>query len=379
MAQSSIFWTTGATGDGSSPYTQAQVIAWVRRHWLSDTADEGVMKNYENELAATGVASPVAVNTGAAIVDGFPYESTSSVNNVIPTPAGNTRIDRIVLRADWTAQTVRQTVISGVEGGGSPPALTQTEGVTWDTPLWQASITTGGVITLIDERVFVHPNIEIETQMLVDGFAGDGLKIASGAIDIEPADFAGTGLEDDGADNLRIAASAAGAGLAGGAGSALSVNAGDGIAISGDDVETDPDGTTLENSGGKIQVKDDGIDDTKVGNRVPQFYRRQGGSASDWSAVGTTTYTPTSVRMQAGSVRWSGAAASTGSVTLTFPVAFSDKPVGFAVENSTILLAKHNLTITITISASQMIIGWTDETGSTQTILDFFWQAIGPE
>ena len=57
-------------------------------------------------------------------------------------------------------------------------------------------------------------------------FAGDGLKAVSGntQLAIEPANFAGTGLEDDGSDNLRIAASAAGDGLTGGAGSALSLD-----------------------------------------------------------------------------------------------------------------------------------------------------------
>jgi hypothetical protein len=61
--------------------------------------------------------------------------------------------------------------------------------------------------------------------------AGDGLKdggsVALGAsvtLNIEPADFAGTGLEDDGSDNLRIAASAAGNGLSGGGGSALALD-----------------------------------------------------------------------------------------------------------------------------------------------------------
>lgn len=55
--------------------------------------------------------------------------------------------------------------------------------------------------------------------------AGDGIKTTGTALNIEPADFAGSGLEDDGSDNLRIAAAAAGDGLTGGAGSALSVQA----------------------------------------------------------------------------------------------------------------------------------------------------------
>lgn len=38
--------------------------------------------------------------------------------------------------------------------------------------------------------------------------AGDGLKSSSGTLNIEPADFAGNGVEDDGSDNLRVDGSA---------------------------------------------------------------------------------------------------------------------------------------------------------------------------
>jgi chorismate synthase len=59
---------------------------------------------------------------------------------------------------------------------------------------------------------------------------GDGLKNGSTAslggsfsLDIEPNDFAGAGLEDDGADNIRISSSAVGDGLTGGSGSAINI------------------------------------------------------------------------------------------------------------------------------------------------------------
>ena len=48
-----------------------------------------------------------------------------------------------------------------------------------------------------------------------------GLKIDTGEVAVEPANFAGTGLEDDGSDNLQLAAQ--GNGITGGAGSTLSV------------------------------------------------------------------------------------------------------------------------------------------------------------
>ena len=69
-----------------------------------------------------------------------------------------------------------------------------------------------------------------------DGIQGGGTIAANRAFAVDVSDFAGAGLEDDGSENLRIAASAAGSGLTGGAGSALAVGAGDGITVNANDV-----------------------------------------------------------------------------------------------------------------------------------------------
>jgi len=81
-----------------------------------------------------------------------------------------------------------------------------------------------------------------------------GLKIVDTELAIEPADFAGTGLEDDGSDNLRISAAAAGTGLSGGAGSALSVQYGTsaGTAAAGNNTFTINAGDGLS-GGGSLQ------------------------------------------------------------------------------------------------------------------------------
>ena len=82
--------------------------------------------------------------------------------------------------------------------------------------------------------------------------AGDGLKTggtfttnqsgdSSVTLNIDVSDFAGTGLEADGSENLRIASSAAGNGLTGGAGSALSI---------------DLDGSTLSVGGSGLKASD---------------------------------------------------------------------------------------------------------------------------
>lgn len=67
--------------------------------------------------------------------------------------------------------------------------------------------------------------------------AGDGIDLASNVFSVDVSDFAGTGLEDDGANNLRIAAAAAGDGLTGGAGSALAVGGSTSIIVGADDVQ----------------------------------------------------------------------------------------------------------------------------------------------
>ena len=280
MAEKAILFTTGATGDGATAYTQAEVIRWQRQTFIG-ADNEGVAKGYLNELETTGASSPVATNTGAAYVHGFPYWNTTSKDTAIPTPSGNTRIDRLVLRAGWSAQTVRITRIAGTEGSGTPPALVQTDGTTWDNPLYQASITTGGVITLTDEREFLHPNIAVNAAM----------------------------LDDD---------------------------------------------------------------------AVTRLYRRQGGHATEWNVTGVTDYTPGAVRMQTGSKEWTGAANTSGALAVTFPVAFSDKPLGFA--NCIGIAADDEVNVVVFINSNTtMTLYWRTIDVSQRTSLDFSWFAVGPE
>jgi len=164
MAESSIFWTTNGTGDGGANYTESQLVAWLRRTFIRDVTTQGVLAGYANAFAATvtgvGDTTPVEIETGAAMVYGYPYESDSMVQVEVPTPSVSTRIDRIVLRVDWTAQTVRIARVAGAEGG-SAPALTQIAGTTWEISLAQLSVTTGGVITVTDQRSYCHFNTTI--------------------------------------------------------------------------------------------------------------------------------------------------------------------------------------------------------------------------
>src|SRR3990167_7808684 len=124
----------------------------------------------------------------------------------------------------------------------------------------------------------------------------------------------------------------------------------------------------------------DSVDDTIAGNRVPQFYRRQGGSATVWDTPGTTTYTPTSVRMQAGQASWTGAASTSGSFAVTFPTAFSDVPLVFLSLSTKTVSFANKLALSYDALAASVGIYWRNvEDANTYTRVDITWLAIGPE
>lgn len=184
-AEKSILWSTTGTGDGTgSGYTADNMFELWRAlvAGKNSTNLSGVVPDYQNKLAVSGASSPVAVATGSAVVYGIPYFNSASVNVTVPTPATATRIDRIVLRASWAAQTVRITRVAGVEGGGAP-SLTQSAGVTWDMPLALVQVTTGGVVTITDEREYVAlvPDGGIATAKLAD-LAVTTAKLADSAV-----------------------------------------------------------------------------------------------------------------------------------------------------------------------------------------------------
>lgn len=159
MAELSGFWTTTGTavGDQQASYTQAQ---WSTAAKIMSACSgfEGVAPAYLNSLAGTvTAANTVAINTGGAMVDGkwFINNASQDVNIPSASGAGNTRIDRIVLRADWANFNVSVYRIAGTNASSpTAPAVTQTSGTTYDIKLYQALVTTAGVVTLTDERQY---------------------------------------------------------------------------------------------------------------------------------------------------------------------------------------------------------------------------------
>ena len=134
----------------------------------------GVYYATPNRLAVTSPgASQISIDTGMAIVDGTDYVNDTAISAVaITNPAANPRIDRVVVRQNYsavdytsvnapalvaTANTARVVVISGAEAGAPvAPSLTQDEdrATYWDIPLAQYQIAVAGTITNLTDQLY---------------------------------------------------------------------------------------------------------------------------------------------------------------------------------------------------------------------------------
>lgn len=260
MTQLSGYWTTSGTpsGDQQSSYTQAQ-LAKAAGIFAACNGWEGVASDYLNELAGTSPSSlTTRLNTGGAIVDGLWYYNDSATLDLTHDSTLSIRTDMVVLRASWSAFTVRATIIKGTDGSATPPSIIQTSGTTYDIALYEAAIDSGGNVVLTDVRTF--------------GQVGTN------------------GIEDGSVTLAKMAASS---------------------------VDTS-------------QLVADSVDDTKAGDRMAPFYRRQGGSSTVWTTAGTTTYTPGAILMQGGMVNVNLSSSNTGYTVITFPTAFAYAPIVYA-------------------------------------------------
>lgn len=150
MTETSRPWTgrtsEGAAGDaGAYSSTQwQQLYAHGFNHGM-EQANRGVMRGVLEELEvipANPADTTVTVEPGSAFVQGIFYlNDADNVLNIASNASGSTRIDIIILEADYTAQTVRLDVLQGTPGAGLP-SLTQT-GLIWQIPLAYLTLASG--------------------------------------------------------------------------------------------------------------------------------------------------------------------------------------------------------------------------------------------
>lgn len=169
MAENSWWWTTDGTGDGTNTgYTQAEVAQFYRYLFTSDPTTQCVVPGVLNELAPAGVASPVTIDTGYGICDGMAYKNDASLNVAVATPVVGTTGHRVVLEAKWGAtQEVRVALLSSADGTPDIPSCTQTSGTEYEVSLATLTITTGGTITLTDDRGYCEFSSDEPDMMII--------------------------------------------------------------------------------------------------------------------------------------------------------------------------------------------------------------------
>lgn len=187
MTQFSMLpWTTGVSGDGATPYTQEQSNNFFRFFDVRNPASEGIALGVLNELAVSGSSSPLSVASGAAVCYGR-YWNDSPVSLAVSTPSVGTTGGRVVLRCTWSTRQIRLLVRMSTDGVAAPPALTQVFGSGWEISLATFTITTGGAITLTDDRTFRKATFQVDTAAIQND-AVTTAKITNGAVTNEKLD-----------------------------------------------------------------------------------------------------------------------------------------------------------------------------------------------
>src|SRR3990167_4816990 len=137
MAELTYLWDGTVTGDASAaPYDHAEFNPYFFAPHFSQSNDVYVAPGEGGDLrVASGGAtsSTIIVRTGQALLRGFLYTLDEDLSFNVLRPTINPRWDRLVLRIDYTARTVRLALLQGTEAV-SPlrPALTQIDGVLWE-------------------------------------------------------------------------------------------------------------------------------------------------------------------------------------------------------------------------------------------------------
>lgn len=152
MTQNSSPWDGILTGDAANaPYSAAEWSRlWALLHGVgSFFPNYGVLLGtgdgtYEPLQVIAAGGSSVEVKVGAGLINGKLYETDAAVAlTVAANASGNPRIDTVVLRVDYTAQTVRPVIKQGTPAASpARPSLTQNS-TTWETPLADISVANG--------------------------------------------------------------------------------------------------------------------------------------------------------------------------------------------------------------------------------------------
>lgn len=161
MTERAIFIEDNASNSQSGPYSMGVMDNMVRAMMNWPNANVGVIKDADNELAASVQGGAVRIASGYAHVHGMIYWNDANVDLTPTTPVVGTTRKRIVVRKLWDdpvsgSISVKLAVVEGTDGSASLPALTQTDGTQWEIPICYFDVDTSGVLSnLTSDREYV--------------------------------------------------------------------------------------------------------------------------------------------------------------------------------------------------------------------------------
>jgi len=152
MTETSAPWELVTTGDATvAPYSSTEwAHLWALRHGAGAVfPNYGILQGTGNatydpvQVIAAGGAV-VDVKIGSALVNGRLYETTAVVAlTVNSNSSGNPRIDTVILRADYTAQTIRAVIKQGTPAVSPVRPTLQQDTSIWETPLADVAVANG--------------------------------------------------------------------------------------------------------------------------------------------------------------------------------------------------------------------------------------------
>lgn len=154
MTEQSRHWDGTLLGDAS--YAPYSALKWAEQERLAhgqgaSFPNYGILEGTGDgtypplRLQATSPASTnVELRPGAALVRGYFYENTAIMNLAVGANAsGNPRIDTVILRVDFVAQTIRAAIKQGTPAGSpARPSLQQDTSI-WEMPLADIAVANG--------------------------------------------------------------------------------------------------------------------------------------------------------------------------------------------------------------------------------------------
>lgn len=135
--------------DGSTEYGQDSLLRYYKNMFRSGigVSDAGVL-----DFAVTKGTGSLSLALGYAIIEGAFLYNDSLKTLAVATPVSYSRIDRVVIRLDYSLKTVAIVLKAGTPASNPVAPTLQRDAARYEISLAQVKITTTGVITVTDER-----------------------------------------------------------------------------------------------------------------------------------------------------------------------------------------------------------------------------------